>query len=429
MFHVKQLWNYIKSTPAHRLLFFLFVLTIPIQARFTLNPADAYIEDYFSYHLAIFVYLSDVCFILFTLTYFYAQKNSQLNLHLFFPLILAILSMFHVEQYDLWLYWCLKITQFWLIINYIYQTKVSIRHVFLLLVVGGLFQSFLAIIQFHVQHGLGLSILGEYLPAVTESGAATLNLESGKVLRAYGTFPHPNVLGGFLAICFAGLLYVSRETKSMLGWLYVSCGTFLILWGLLLTFSRTAWLAAAVSLSIAGIYHVYRRNIKIAAILAISAIVSCGTLGLFYKNVVFPRVSEAVQSDSQAISYREQFNQYGLEMFQDQPMFGVGPGQYTVFLQNSYELQPWEHQPAHNIFLFILAELGIIGLFLWFWPLIRSCFTWNNHSFGLVLFVPCTVILGFFDHYLITIQQGFLLFALIYGILLGQSSSFTERET
>jgi len=46
-----------------------------------------------------------------------------------------------------------------------------------------------------VQHGLGLGILGEYMPRLTDNGAATFNTLSGKLLRPYGTMPHPNVLG------------------------------------------------------------------------------------------------------------------------------------------------------------------------------------------------------------------------------------------
>src|SRR6185369_6367744 len=39
--------------------------------------------------------------------------------------------------------------------------------------------------------------------------ASVVQLQNGlKILRAYGTFPHPNILGGFVLLCLLGPIYL-----------------------------------------------------------------------------------------------------------------------------------------------------------------------------------------------------------------------------
>src|SRR3989338_9678742 len=44
----------------HRLLFYLFLFTLPFQTRILLNSDQSYVSWYFDYHLAIFLYLTDI---------------------------------------------------------------------------------------------------------------------------------------------------------------------------------------------------------------------------------------------------------------------------------------------------------------------------------------------------------------------------------
>src|SRR5260370_23461792 len=61
----------------------------------------------------------------------------------------------------------------------------------------------------------------------------------GRWLRSYGSFPHPNILGGFLALSLAVLTLHMDPRRRRLGMAAVAMG----LAALLLTFSRAAWLA------------------------------------------------------------------------------------------------------------------------------------------------------------------------------------------
>ena len=95
-------------------------------------------------------------------------------------------------------------------------------------------------------------------------------------------------------------------------------------------------------------------------------------------------------------------------------------------------LKPGEHQPVHNIYLLVAAETGILGfaVFILFLGFIANT-VWrkglNKISATLFTILSAFLFIGFFDHYLLTIQQGRLLFFLVAGLLVA-SVSVNEEE-
>ena len=55
----------------------------------------------------------------------------------------------------------------------------------------------------------------------------------------------------------------------------------------------------------------------------------------------------------------------------DNPIIGVGTGQFIMTTERLFSnLEIWQYQPVHNVFLLIWSEWGIVGLvlfilFLW----------------------------------------------------------------
>ena len=104
----------------------------------------------------------------------------------------------------------------------------------------------------------------------------------------------------------------------------------------------------------------------------------------------------------------------GLAVWRQNPIFGLG---LSVIARSEATKQsrdrhatPWlattEYaQPAHNIFILVLSQLGIAGfaVYLFFW---RGF--WKNPAARpfLILFF----VIGFFDHYLWTLYAGQMLF-------------------
>jgi hypothetical protein len=72
--------------------------------------------------------------------------------------------------------------------------------IFTVVVISAFFQSLVAILQFIWQKSLGLTFLKESAFSVYDPGVAKVLINGDVFVRSYGFFPHPNVLGGFLAV-------------------------------------------------------------------------------------------------------------------------------------------------------------------------------------------------------------------------------------
>ncbi|MEK9151696.1 MAG: O-antigen ligase family protein [Patescibacteria group bacterium] len=68
------------------------------------------------------------------------------------------------------------------------------------IIISAVFQSIVVILQFISQKSIGLSVLKESIFSVYDPGVAKIIINGDVFIRAYGLFPHPNILGGFLAI-------------------------------------------------------------------------------------------------------------------------------------------------------------------------------------------------------------------------------------
>ncbi len=425
MFHVKHILNTLKNLKIHEILFYVFLFLIPIQTRIIYSPMSAYVDWYFNYHLAVMVYLTDlilmVCFLawgIFDRPKFHVKRLFWLILAFF---IVNLLSLFYVKHLDLGLYKALISLLSLILVLYIwvvFRSRVQFLRAFWIIFFSSITQAIIGLGQFHVQRGLRLGFLGEYIAPLGTSGLSTVSYGTEKLIRAYGTMPHPNVLGGFLVFgLFMALFLISRETK--LRQFLVSCGTVLITLGIFVTFSRQAWLGAGIGYLGFLIYLVWQKEWRKSLIIAIIGLVSCGTILLAGHSYLSSRV---LNSDSRAVTDRVSFNQMGVELLKQHPILGVGVGNYVPALQNLVKLESWQYQPAHNILIFTGAELGIVGLII-FLLLIREFFCRVSKAkagtlrFGLVLLGATVLILGQFDHYFVTIEQGRLVFWTVFGLM------------
>lgn len=254
--------------------------------------------------------------------------------------------------------------------------------------------------------------------AVVESGTTRL-------LRAYGTFPHPNVFGGYVAFGIVVLAWLSRFVRSrrqLVGTLFASVllGTTLIV-----TFSRSAWLGLFVAFLFLIVVMLWskrlppRRAIP-TMILGLASLLA--TLSIFHTQV-FSRFDPSQRLEIISIEERaSQYQTFG-EVFETAPMFGVGPSAYTFILERLDPAHPiWSYQPIHNIYLLILAELGLTGILALVYGIfmmnpfanasLREIGTLFACTIGILLFV-----IGLFDHYLWTLWPGLALTAVALATL------------
>jgi hypothetical protein len=430
MFHMKQI-SKIKELRLSQLFFWAFLICCTWNKRIIYNPSHAYIGSYFSYYLGFFLYLSDILFLVALISFIVENRGFKLNLRsnkYFWPILglltVVLTGLFHVQQYGFWqIYSILKvfeiITAIWFVAR---ETRINHLIPVFILYVTGVFQAILGIWQFHVQHMVGLSVLGEYLPEVGTGGLATIQTSSGKLVRAYATFPHPNILGFFLclALILGYFLIVSRETSQKARNLIIF-GDYLLIVGIFLTFSRVSWVIAALA-SISYLWYLKGSKKWLRLAIFLPGIVSCATILVFWHGLLFNRVTNI--EASQSYTQRVELNQAGIEIWKNNPILGVGPGNYIPRMQTMFHVQPWEYQPSHNIFIYVADGLGIVGLafFLWILLLIfRS--TWNapesDWKFTLLVLGFSLLFVSLFDHFLVTIQQGQLMFAIILGFMIG----------
>ena len=235
------------------------------------------------------------------------------------------------------------------------------------------------------------------------SGAAHLWILDFRFFRAFGTFGQPNPFGAFMGLMLplgigttwghltkAWAKYL--ETKNLwtsttfLTVLY-GCTASILLVGLLVSWSRGSWMGFGAA-SIVMIWLLPRRLWQGTTLLGIVGIVGW----LLWLNGYLPaQIVERVTSfsesftgfsdvrgvdindDNFALIERLAHWQSAIEMAEEKPWLGVGFGNYEVAYPN-FALVNWPLAlgHAHNYYLNLIAETGILGLlaYLLMWAFI-----------------------------------------------------------
>ncbi|MEM8863217.1 MAG: hypothetical protein AAGD96_33320, partial [Chloroflexota bacterium] len=122
------------------------------------------------------------------------------------------------------------------------HSNFTTHHIFAAFACFALFQGSVAAGQFLLQDDLGLRYLGEY-DLVAEPGQWSIVFGQNRVwLRGYGISPHPNILGGLLGSALL-IVFMTVQNITSRGWRWLGyVALFLGMAGLIVTFSRSAWL-------------------------------------------------------------------------------------------------------------------------------------------------------------------------------------------
>ncbi|OGE88886.1 MAG: hypothetical protein A3J07_00855 [Candidatus Doudnabacteria bacterium RIFCSPLOWO2_02_FULL_49_13] len=187
---------------------------------------------------------------------------------------------------------------------------------------------------------------------------------SGLPIRFWGTgieperitsvFDYPNALALFLAPLF-GLFAILIYKKYRLferEWLEI-LGLLLMAAALILTFSRGAWLAVAITLTLFLI-----KNHSGRAVLTIVTLVLLGSLGVGVAPIRQRLVSAVSDASSDA---RLELMRLGIQKIQDEPFLGNGLHGFRTTL-SAADFQGEILNYPHNIFLNFWLETGLLGL-------------------------------------------------------------------
>ncbi len=345
-------------------------------------------------------------------------------------------------------------------------------HLFLgIIMLLGVIQSLIGIAQFVVQHSLGLFLLKESLVGQGISGVAKIIANHHSLIRAYGLFPHPNLLGGFLffsiivTMLYKKMFHVEHsvgdveqlehdqlENCSTWNNLGVSnqsgqivprgtIGSFLgvkmlnlcniinlilliQIFGILLSFSKAAILALVVALvyinvpsrkfqkcftwnifgslgrrgmsksngldskksgesdfancstwnnfgnKISKLFHVEHFKSGLTKFALVIGFLLIALVDLVYFKFDFKAFF------MKSLGERNLYLSISDRIISDNSIIGIGTGQFIFEAERLFpNLEIWQYQPVHNVFLLIWSEWGIVGLvlfILFLWKLFRA---------------------------------------------------------
>lgn len=406
----------------------VFLIIFPFQIQTLIFKSDAF-SGQFNMFSSVFLNLSEI--VLWLALFFYALhlvfggkiKNKILNVQNFAVVLYfaaGVLSVFWAMDKMLSLILLLKSLEL-LIVYFLLSERILPKKTILqYLMIGGLIQVMIGLGQYIKQGSLGLNFLGEPNLDASVLNVAKINLAGEKLMRAYGTFPHANVFGGYLVLLL-GVLCIDIKKENLHKKIPLIIAFLL---GLLISFSRTAWLAGLGFLIILFSQQSVKINWKY---LILGAVMLIFILVLFnLHTVILARITDL---SGDAYAERALFADIGQKVFLQNPM-GIGLGNFASRMASfsSSPLQPWLFQPVHNIFMLTFIEQGIIGGLFFIGLFIASarlCFSamkrlLKTEKYQWKVWLACLfmlVILGMFDHYLYTIWSGqvnlFVLFALI----------------
>jgi O-antigen ligase len=133
-------------------------------------------------------------------------------------------------------------------------------------------------------------------------------------------------------------------------------------------------------------------------------------------NLIVQRFLDLKLTD-ETIQQRGLLINQAVSMVNKNPIFGVGLGNYINNLGSAF-ISYDQLQPVHNIFLLILAETGLIGFGV-FMILAKKIFA-NIRNIYFLMLVVNLFIIGCFDHYLLTLQQGQILLVLALSMIMSK---------
>ncbi len=265
--------------------------------------------------------------------------------------------------------------------------------------------------------------LGIAFHSASEGASSVVESGVGRLLRAYGTLPHPNALGGFLAVAIiiGTAAYLKAANFRARAVLFAAIAIMLL--SLFLTFSRGAWLAiffGLIPLHIAAIrgQHRFAPYLCLALVPALAA-------ALIFWPFVLGRASGQGRLETRSTAERIGSWRDGIGVFVAHPLTGVGAGQINPDVYASSAIPT---EPAHLAPLAVAAELGIPGLIILLslgWRAFRQS---RRRALSLGLFLTVAV-LALFDHYLWTLWAGNLLAALAAALIFTPENKLFPQKT
>jgi len=401
-----------------RFFYYLLLITIPIQLGRHFWPHFSFVHGIRVDYLSPTIYLSDIAVVSLLALYILRKKGKLLivaNKVFLAGLLTLSAGLFFAYSREAVLFGIIKYVEFVCLGYYIAQEtkRQDIGKTLFALSLGAGVQFILLLFQLLSQHSVGGAFyyLGERTFSRTTPGIALFSFQNTLWLRPYGSFPHPNVMGFYFFTVFFLLIGNYYSQKEKLSQLVLLLAMAMFALGVLLSFSRILIVLLFLLLPILLIWNNKKRIREI--------VIALFPLALIVVTLLFSRLTQTIWRD---FSYRIDLMQIAVTLFLTSPFLGVGINNFyyhEILFQKS--ITPTLLQPVHNIYLLILAQNGLVGsvvVGVFIKNLVYALKQRLEAPFykAVGILVLGGLIVGLFDHFLLTLQQGQLLLTVILGL-------------
>ncbi|MFA5076275.1 MAG: O-antigen ligase family protein [Patescibacteria group bacterium] len=287
---------------------------------------------------------------------------------------------------------------FFLITSFAKQEKAAV-----VLVMSAAIQSLLGCYQFMTQYIWGSKWLGMATQTASDLGVSVVEVGDQRWLRAYGSLPHPNMLAAFLVVALILILYLSLGVKNKGQRNFVLLGLLLVIPGLIFTFSRSAWLVGGVAIIYYLIISFFdkkrRAETQLTRQLLVIGFIWTVIISLMVYPLIWGRLTNSSRLDQLSSQSRMALYGQSVDLIKSHWSSGVGMGNYTlaVYQQVDNSFGAWLYQPVHNVYVLVLAELGVVGLLLCLFVICYLVFGRKGNWLVKLPFLAL-LFLAFFDH-------------------------------
>ncbi len=422
---------------AARLAFAFTIVLIPVRYRFVLFEQT--IPPIYADYTNILLFIADIfmlaILVLWGISFLFAPRKITLGpRHVWIPLVgliatgwISILSSFNRT---LSLYHSIRLVALFAFYLFVVNEIHSVNWVIYPVGLQAVSEATVAIAQFIAQRSVDLQRIGELALDPAWAGISIVIANGVRLLRAYGLSDHPNILGGCLAFALLILLaaYLRRSTQNIALIFFLPT-----LPALLITFSRSAWLAFLIGAAFIILAEIIYRRKKIIQRLLWLALISAIILAPFFLaySRFFGVRLDANNSfntptvEQQSIGERVLLINYAAPIFLLHPLTGIGIGVSPLAFKAYYPQFPVAYEPIHLALFDAALETGVLGAIFYLTlialPLViffkqRQLVLSNPLTAAAAALLLAVTIVGFFDYYTWMLVAGRLWLYLALGL-------------
>jgi hypothetical protein len=336
------------------------------------------------------------------------MKKKNIRFVFLFAILILVNVFFAISPVISFIKW-VRVIEALFVSLYVVKTKPSVNTSIILLIISGVYSCVLGWAEFILQSSVGGIVwwIGERTFTPTTPGISRMIFDDRLFLRPYATFPHPNVLAGYITSLIPFLFFMKNVRSNTIRLIWIPlCVLFLMT--IIISFSQIAWIISSIVLA----FYLVTRASKYRRLIAlVTGLIIIGILTISFAFIEKESVERRIVSAT--IAY---------EIIKQNPFTGVGLNNFILALPDFRHIATYQDlQPAHDIYLLLLSELGIVGIiivsiiFFYIFNKIRI----KHYVRSPFVHALCILLVfGLADHYIITIHQTLLFSSVLIGFSL-----------